>query len=175
MDIDPWLPRAFAASLGALDRARLSALHSGCFVDAAQHGRYDVSHERTCSTCGVLDTVDHWFRCPRFASLHGGLVGSSDDRAPGLTALLARASLMSWTTISCQLDHRVDDFQRLPGHGVHHLFADGAATRHKKSRLQHGAWALVDSTSGGPLAGRQQGVPSSRQCSALRFGALWVR
>lgn len=115
-DLDPWLHKAFAASLNALDRARLSALHSGCFVDAAQHGRYDASQDRHCHACGVLDLVDHWFCCPRFSSLKGELEADGDDSRQWPACfrnhlLVSRDPLVDeLENYFLQLDPRVNDF-----------------------------------------------------------------
>ena len=177
-DLDPWIHGAFAASLGALDRARLSALQGGCFISASQHARYDASQDRWCSTCGVLDTVDHWFSCPRFSDLRVDLDGHHES--PGAWPqcfrnhlLLSRAGLVD--ELDCyflQLDPRVDDFALRPTDKVHHVFTDGTAMKYKRSRLKHAAWAVVDSTSGrmvsgGPLSGLHQSISRAELTAAL--------
>ena len=54
------------AGLTAHERSLVSALQSGSFIDKWTHGRYDLTKDRLCSSCGIPETQDHLIVCPRF-------------------------------------------------------------------------------------------------------------
>ncbi len=63
--IDGHLTRWKLSNLTGQEAAMVSALNSGAFMDNFHHAKYDMTKKSHCPLCGVIDTVAHWFVCPR--------------------------------------------------------------------------------------------------------------
>eukprot|EP00435_Cladocopium_sp_Y103_P002738 s2367_g1.t1 len=70
-----------ASTMTPVDRARLSALHSGAFVSIAEHAKYDAEKIPMCQLCGIEDDTEHWLHCPRFQQLRFSIPGWLADNA----------------------------------------------------------------------------------------------
>eukprot|EP00435_Cladocopium_sp_Y103_P054257 s825_g17.t1 len=85
--LDPAAVHALHRSATALDMARLSALHSGCFMSNAQHAKYDLTKTARCLACDVPDDLLHWLVCPRHANIRQEIPKWQDRTQHDTTAL----------------------------------------------------------------------------------------
>eukprot|EP00438_Fugacium_kawagutii_P008967 Skav214288 [mRNA] locus=scaffold2257:201508:210505:- [translate_table: standard] len=168
--LDGYLTKLDLAQLSALDRARLSALHSGAFVSNFEHSRYDETKNADCSICNCRDDRVHWLQCPRYEHLRRAIPDWCPDNVelPQCTLhhlLVPRQKiLVRWRQVLC--DRSNGSFSFLappPNHGFHHLFLDGSCFQRDHPDLNLAAWAMIDATSGqlvaaAPLRGITQTI-----------------
>ena len=64
--LDGLLTKLDCTTVSSLDRARISALHSGAFVSAYEHSKYDEERPPMCTQCGCEDDRAHWLVCLGF-------------------------------------------------------------------------------------------------------------
>ena len=76
--LDGFLTRWQLSKLSGQEVSMVSALNSGAFMDNFHHAKFDLTKQRCCAVCGVADTVDHWFVCPRFHEAQTALDGFED-------------------------------------------------------------------------------------------------
>lgn len=184
--IDKDLTLLDASSMLPIDRARLSALHSGAFISVAEHAKYDEEKISVCALCGIDDDREHWLQCPRFQTLRLGIPGWLADNAalPRCTVnhLLAPRlpKLVEWRHLLYQLPDTSASFCfQPPKFGCHHLFLDGSCTVEQHKQLQLASWGVIDATRGlvvsaGHLPGITQSIDRAEATallSALRWGA----
>ena len=184
--IDLWAHRSFTRSLSSLEKAQLSAISSGCYIDNAKFGRYDVAIDRLCHHCQCPDTLEHWFSCPLLVSLNGPFRATFPDfdswpRCFKNHVLLPQAALV--TELAAYFDALPDcttEFLSRPCFGQNHVFTDGAHFQHRQSRVAHSAWASVSATTGqvicgAPLHGPCQSIGRAELTalvSTVRWGLL---
>ena len=121
-----------APKMSSLDRARLSALHSGAFVSNYEHSKYDSEKTPMCPSCNTEDDREHWLHCPRFQHLRMNTSGWLPDNVelPKCTIhhlLVPRLELLvSWRHLLYAIPDSTQAFCfPLPKNGLHHLFLDG--------------------------------------------------
>ena len=157
--IDLWAHRSFVRTLTSLQKAQLSAISSGCFLDNNKYGKYDLAFDRTCQMCQCPDSLEHWFTCPRLLSLNGPFRARFDDwdtwpkcfkhhillpQHPLVTALGEYFAALP--------DGSAEHLCR-PGPGMNHVFTDGALCQPRHTRVAYAAWAAVSATHGRIISG----------------------
>ena len=158
------------------DRAWLSVLRAGTFVDQHQQAKYDVSKAIRCPFCGALDSVDHrTFHCPR---IHA-------ERTPFLDLVAAAGSwpIALRTRLLPGRNPHLGDFRRqlasladideISQHSCSsnstHIFTDGSCRQPDTPAHSLTAWAVVDATSDRLIArGICGGLQQSSDLGELR-------
>ncbi|CAK9010815.1 Putative ATP-dependent RNA helicase DHX57 [Durusdinium trenchii] len=167
--IDLWAHSSFVKSLSSVEKAQLSALSSGSFVDSSKFSKYDLAIEGTCPRCQCPDTLEHWFSCPRWVSLNGPFRDSFPDWDTWPTCfrhhvLLPHPHLVTeLDAYFAGLPDGTNDHLSKPVLGMNHVFTDGALSRHRHSRLEYAAWAAVSATTGRVISG----APLHGVCQAI--------
>ena len=77
--MDGFLTKLDAIQLSALDRARLSALHSGAFMSHNEQSKFDVEKTPMCAICQEEDDRKHWLQCPRYQHIKNNIVDWRED------------------------------------------------------------------------------------------------
>lgn len=77
--MDGYLTMYLVHKLPSLQRALLSALHSGAFMTAMEHAKYDPEKTAFCTLCGCEDDRAHWVQCPRYEQLRQRSIGWPAD------------------------------------------------------------------------------------------------
>lgn len=183
--LDEHLTLLDAKSMSPLDRARLSALHSGAFITAYEHSKYDATKTPMCTTCATEDDRAHWLQCPRFASLRSSIPGWLPDNVE-LPCCMIHHLLVPRLPRVVQLQQLLYDLAQdpitfclvPPRNGFHHLFIDGSCTVEQHQVLQIASWAVVNATLGlpvahGPLAGLTQSIDRA-ELTALLMALSWA-
>ena len=173
-----------ARTMTPLDRARLSALHSGAFISNSEHAKFDKSKMPICSLCQEEDDRAHWLVCPRFQSLRLSIPGWLNDNVelPACTIyhlLVPRLlQLEQWKDKLCSIPCNLQSFcVAPPNSGLHHLFLDGTCTMEHHRCLQLASWGVVNATMGlviaaEHLSGLIQSIDRAG-LSALVFALQW--
>eukprot|EP00438_Fugacium_kawagutii_P008056 Skav223965 [mRNA] locus=scaffold3540:263869:268707:+ [translate_table: standard] len=183
--LDGYLTLLDTKKLPALQRALVSALHSGAFVSDAEHSKFDFEKTGMCSLCGCEDDRAHWLVCPRFCH-HRTTVGNwppDVGELPDCTlhhllvprleeAVLFRAALWNLE------DHSFKFCVNAPPKCMNHLFLDGSCTRPRHEPLRLAAWAVLNATTGmaialGPLVGLAQTIGRA-ELTALLTALRWA-
>eukprot|EP00438_Fugacium_kawagutii_P028124 Skav229523 [mRNA] locus=scaffold887:112665:113618:+ [translate_table: standard] len=182
--MDGFLTKLDTLNMTPLDRARISALHSGAFMTNYEKSKFDPEKTAFCEICHCEDDRAHWLICPRFQHLR--------DRIPDWTMDLHTLPLctqhhllvprlrchVAWKSHLCsQQDQGFNFLVSPPTHGHHHLFIDGSCFTDEFPVLHLGAWAVVDATAGlaiahGHLAGLVQTIDRA-ECVALAAALQW--
>ena len=183
--LDHYLTMYDAAKLLPLDRARLSALHSGSFVTALEHSRYDDEKCAICVHCRLPDDRAHWLTCPRFANLRDSIPNWQVDNLelPLCTIhhlLVPRqVQMVDWRHTLLQIPDATFSFSlKPPQNRVQHVFTDGSCCGHRHSILQLASWGVVSATekdciASGHLSGLTQSIDRAELTAAicaLRWG-----
>eukprot|EP00438_Fugacium_kawagutii_P035741 Skav229335 [mRNA] locus=scaffold2596:64523:66364:+ [translate_table: standard] len=151
--LDGYLTKLDLDSMTALDRARLSALHSGAFISNSEHARFDADKNATCELCHCVDDRFHWLQCPRFRHHREAIPNWLQDNVelPRCTVhhlLVPRQqALVRWRQLLCQPRTDQNVFQHSPPEsGMVHLFLDGSCFSHTHPALNLAAWAIVNAS-----------------------------
>eukprot|EP00435_Cladocopium_sp_Y103_P018213 s3515_g4.t1 len=183
--IDGFLTKLDCRSMSALDRARVSALHSGAFMTSLEHSKYDSTKSPLCPLCNCPDDREHWLRCPRFQHLRNAIPHWCADNLElpvcTLNHLLVprQKCLVTWRKLLCETTQGDPVFHVLPPKtGYHHLFVDGSCTNDEFPMLNLAAWGIVNATLGtavasGPLPGIAQTIDRAELMSVL-VGLRWA-
>ena len=155
--IDMKLVASARASLSALETSLVSALQSGAFTGAAQHGKYDLTKDGNCQLCRVPDTPTHWLACPRYANVRTRIDGWQ-DHAPIDTVALTEHLLPSrspfaaaWKQAILCLPDATHTFWSHPAPGHNHVFTDGSADQSGMG-YDLAAWSCINATTGQVIA-----------------------
>lgn len=182
--LDGFLTSFQSGKLSGLQRALLSALQSGAFMTAEEHSRYDPEKFTMCTQCECEDSRAHWLQCPRYEHLRGSIVGWSPDR--GLLPpcfvnhlLVPRQKLaVEWRAAPWNLDNSTKNVCLVtPPKGLNHVFVDGSCTRPDLDPLKLASWAVLNATTGLPIAaaphhGLAQCIDRA-ELSAILVAARW--
>ena len=167
-----------------LQRLRISAIQSGAFLTAEEHGRYDDSKSRECQLCHTLDDRAHWLECPRFKPqrvLCKIAEHEFQNDPPCLVhhLLVPRLDLESqYRIFQHQMDPGLHSFeQHTVVVGRQHLFTDGACCR-QHPELPLASWAIVHAGTGQIiqarlLAGMRQTIDRA-ELSAIVGALSWA-
>ena len=71
--LEGFLTKLDCKTMTALDRARISALHSGAFMTNFEHAKFDIEKSPMCALCHCEDDREHWLRCPRYQALRNDI------------------------------------------------------------------------------------------------------
>ena len=181
--LDGHLTRWKLSKLTGQEAALVSALHSGAFMDNFHHAKYDLTKRPICKHCGTLDTVAHWFVCPRFSDAQTELVGFEErDSWPACfrNHLLVPRSphVCALKEYFLALPDATQDFFCAPQNKEPHIFTDGSCFADSGTELLHtAAWATVDATTGkiiaaAPLHGLPQTIGRA-EIVAIIAGLEW--
>ena len=183
--MDGFLTKLDAIQLSALDRARLSALHSGAFMSHNEQSKFDVEKTPMCAICQEEDDRKHWLQCPRYQHIKNNIVDWREDNLelPHCTLyhlLVPRLQcLVHWRHLLSALEEDGTFFLvSPPKQGYHHLFLDGSCCNHRHPSLNLAAWGVVNATLGqpvaaAPLAGITQTIDRAELMS-LVAGLQWA-
>eukprot|EP00438_Fugacium_kawagutii_P019499 Skav235632 [mRNA] locus=scaffold358:410684:420403:- [translate_table: standard] len=110
-------------------------------------------------TMALEDARAHWLQCPRFAHLRTGIGGWHDDivTLPACTLnhlIVPRSELaLAWRSALWHLEDRANFFSLVtPPPGLNHVFVDGSCTCPDHDPLQLASYAVLNASSGEPLA-----------------------
>ena len=182
--IDGPLTLLDTASMLPLDRARLSALHSGAFISNYEHAKYDEEKTPYCALCNQEDDREHWLLCPRFAHIRESIPGWLPDNVELPKCMLNHLlvpripQLAHWRSTLCNLQDNLFNFLFPPPKvGFHHLFVDGACTVEVYPELQLASWGVINANNGlvvsaGHLHGPMQTIDRA-ELSALTSALAW--
>eukprot|EP00438_Fugacium_kawagutii_P005624 Skav235142 [mRNA] locus=scaffold1072:49794:54677:- [translate_table: standard] len=162
--IDPVAVRFDAKQMTALDRALLGSLQSGAFIGNNIHAKYDVTKNKLCATCQVVDDPEHWLTCPRFQAQRAAIPHwqpqvDVDTQALRTHLLPSRSPwAVAWKTALMDL-HDDTEFLSQPADGPQHIFSDGTCSGSEPDKF--GAWGCINSSTQqlvalGHLAGLRQ-------------------
>ena len=181
--LDLELAHLDAGKLSSVERSRVSALQSGCYIVDAQHCKYDSTKTGKCSLCGVLETVEHKIKdCPRYQDCRHGSEGTLAEWSELPKSLTHHLLVPQNPWVSELLQALQDIPKRVPEVVVdgdfsewHDLFTDG--TKLFQGPLSLAAWAVVNATVGqvleaSPLSGGYQTVPRAELEAAL-YAVRW--
>ena len=153
--IDGQLTLLDTANMLPLERARLSALHSGAFISSYEHAKYDEEKIPFCTICGLADDCEHWLHCPRFAHIRDSIPDWMPDNVELPKCMLNHLlvpripQLVQWLSLLCNLKYGTQTFQfPPPKFGFHHLFGDGSCTVEAYPDLQLASWGVINATAG---------------------------
>ena len=153
--IDGQLTLLDTANMLPLERARLSALHSGAFISNYEHAKYDEEKTPFCTVCNIEDDREHWLHCPRFAHIRDSIPDWLPDNVELPKCMLNHLlvpripQLVHWRSLLCNLQDRTQSFQfPPPKFGFHHLFVDGSCTVEVYPELQLASWGVISATAG---------------------------
>ena len=155
--IDGQLTLLDTANMLPLERARLSALHSGAFISSYEHAKYDEEKTPFCTICGLADDCEHWLHCPRFAHIRDSIPDWMPDNVELPKCMLNHLlvpripQLVQWRSLLCNLKYGTQTFQfplPPPKFGFHHLFVDGSCTVEAYPELQLASWGVINATAG---------------------------
>ena len=179
--LDLSLAHLDAGRLSPVEKARVSALQSGCYIVDAQHCKYDTTKTGQCSLCGVPDTVEHRVKdCPRFLESRQGSENTLAEwavlpKSPTHHLLVPQNPWVS--QLLCELEGIPTSVPEavIDGGEWHDIFTDG--TRLFQGVFALAAWAVVNATVGqvleaSPLKGGYQTVPRAELEAAL-FAVRW--
>lgn len=181
--LDGFLTRWQLSKLSGQEVSMVSALNSGAFMDNFHHAKFDLTKQRCCAVCGVADTVDHWFVCPRFHEAQTALDGFEDWVS---WPVCFRHHLLvprpSYTALMKSYFHNLQDATRVffckPQVEAPHIFTDGSCFADSGNTLFHlAAWSAVDASSGrviatAPLHGLPQTIGRAEMV-AIIAGLEW--
>jgi ribonuclease HI len=172
--------------MSPLDKARLSALHSGAFISNAEHAKYDMEKFAICHICHLEDDREHWLICPRYQHIRQSIPGWFPDNVEQPRCVLNHLlvpklePLVRWRQMLYELPDETQNFYfEPPKQGLQHLFIDGSCAVETFKELQLAAWAVVCATEGqivskGFLPGITQSIDRAELTallSAVRWGA----
>ena len=181
--LDLSLAHLDAGRLNPVEKARVNALQSGCYIVDAQHCKYDTTKTGQCSLCGVPDTVEHSVKdCPRFLESRRGSERTLTEWSE-LPKSLTHHLLVSQNPWVSSLLYELESIPKSVPEAVidggfgewHDIFTDG--TRWFQGVFALAAWAVVNATVGqileaSPLKGGYQTVPRAELEAAL-FAVRW--
>ena len=168
--LEGFLTKLDCKTMTALDRARISALHSGAFMTNFEHAKFDIEKSPMCALCHCEDDREHWLRCPRYQALRNDIPDWCPDNLelPSCTLhhlLVPRQEiLVKWRQILLDTTKHGHVFSFLPPKfGYHHLFLDGSCFNDEYPMLNLAAWGVINATMGdivtaAPLAGLAQSI-----------------
>ena len=147
------------AGLTAHERSLVSALQSGSFIDKWTHGRYDLTKDRLCSSCGIPETQDHLIVCPRFSQIRDdiGVSISEIQQWPSCTTqhlLVPKSPFLDelrWH-LCYDVAEPLDFVSEPSGAELQHLFTDGSCFGAGRTELQRAAWGVYNHTTQLPVA-----------------------
>ena len=171
------------SKLCPVEKARVSALQSGCYIVDAQHCKYDMTKTGQGRHCDVPETVTHKVKdCPKFRQCRCGSEKTLDEWSD-LPQSLPHHLLVPQNPWISELLQELEDIPKCVPEVIvdggfaewHDIFTDG--TRLFKGALSLAAWAVVNATVGqvleaSPLAGGYQTVPRAELEAAL-FAVRW--
>ena len=181
--LDGHLTRWKLSKLTGQEAALVSALNSGAFMDNYHQAKFDLTKQSLCKRCGVADTVDHWFECPRFLEAQANLEDVDDHtRWPACFRrhlLVPRPSYVATVKGYFRaLPDATQEFFSVPQVDVPHIFTDGSCFGDSENQLLHtAAWATVDASTGhiiaaAPLHGLPQTIGRAEMVAILA-GLEW--
>ena len=166
-----------------LQRMRISAIQSGAFIAAAEHGHYDDKKSRMCELCSVVDDRRHWLCCPRFRCFRTLCDIRQDEFAEEPECLVNHLLVpqlqaeIRYRRFLAAMDDSLDRFEStLHVDGVQHLFTDGACHKQHTAILT-ASWAVIHAGTGAvigaaPLAGLRQTIDRA-ETTALLCALNW--
>lgn len=148
-----------AEKLQPVERALLSALHSGAFISESEHSKFDQEKSAQCDLCNCVNDRAHWLVCPRFSSLRQTITDWQPDNVELPTCvkyhlLVPRLqSMTQWRGQFVEIKDQtfVSSFYT-SNTGLHHLFTDGACTQHSHQCLNYAAWGVISASDGDLIA-----------------------
>eukprot|EP00435_Cladocopium_sp_Y103_P072449 s162_g40.t1 len=173
-----------AASMLPLDRARLSALHSGAFISNFEKSKFDEEKTPFCTMCNQEDDRAHWLCCPRYAHLRATIPGWHADNVELPDCMINHllvprlSQLVQWRAMLYAIEDGTQNFCVLPPKtGFHHLFVDGSCTVETYPELQLASWGVINATMGlvvssAPLHGITQTIDRA-ELAALVSAVQW--
>ena len=136
-----------------------SSLQCGSFIDARSHSKYDVTVSKICKRCGVLDSHEHVLICPKYGQLRAkhGLHIPELLSWPKHFALHLLSSRSQWVDQLRAYYMTVPDltmqFESKPVPApIQHVFTDGSCFGEGRLELHRAAWAVINASSGEPIA-----------------------
>eukprot|EP00435_Cladocopium_sp_Y103_P050994 s1970_g15.t1 len=183
--MDSYLTVIDVQKLSATERALLSALHSGAFISASEHARYDSEKLHICPHCQCEDDRAHWLICPRFRSLRLSIDNWYPDNVELPTCMTHHLlvprlpDLVLWRSVLYDLQDGENKFFYCPSNGkLQHVFTDGACSNADHPCLRLASWGVLSATDGEPvclghLAGIMQTIDRA-ELTALVMATRWT-
>ena len=183
--IDGFLTKLDCAHMSTLDRARLSALHSGAFMSASEKAKYDPEHLAFCTSCSCEDDRAHWLVCPRYQHVRDAIQDWQPDNVelPCCTRqhlLVPRLEFMvQWRRLLCQPEEDSNVFLvSPPREGLQHLFLDGSCSNDKYPMLNLASFSIINATMGAVVASAHlKGITQTidrAELTALLYAFRWL-
>ena len=181
--LDGHLTRWKFSKLTGSEIALVSALNSGAFMDNHHKSKFDLTKQALCKRCGVTDSVDHWFCCPRFREAQAFLE-EVDDYAQWPACFRRHLLVPRPFYVGPLKDYfhgladGTQNFFSSPQVGETHIFTDGSCFAEAENSLFHtAAWATVDASTGrviaaAPLHGLPQTIGRA-ELVAIIAGLEW--
>ena len=181
--LDGHLTRWKLSRLTGQEASLVSALNSGAFMDNHHKAKFDLTKQSLCKLCGVVDSVDHWFCCPRFREAQTELEDVDDyTNWPACFRrhlLVPRPSYVGpLKSYFQELPDATRNFFCVPQTAETHIFTDGSCFADGENPLLHTAsWATVDASTGrviaaAPLHGLPQTIGRA-EMMAIIAGLEW--
>lgn len=182
--LDGFLTQLDFKQMNSLERARVSALHSGAFMTNYEQAKFDPEKTPMCPLCNCEDDRRHWLLCPRFQHFRHQITGWQSDNLELPHCVLhhllvpRQQCLVEWRAQFCQPEGDGNVFLVAPPkHGFLHLFIDGSCFSHTYPMLNVAAWGVVDATNqqavaASVLTGITQTIDRA-ELSALVAASTW--
>lgn len=161
--LDPCLAYFDQSRHTALEQSLISALQSGCFLSPAAQAKFDLSKQALCPHCQMRNDHEHWTACAGYARHYPD--GTSPPDLPTASRPLRAHLLSERNPFAPALKHYLhglpdlsNTFHSVPSpslaadSAIQHLFTDGACRQHPDPWQQRAAWAVLNSTTGLPIA-----------------------
>ena len=138
--------------VSALHHSLQCSLHSGTFVDAAHHAKFDLAKTAWCSQCDCKDDQAHWWRCPRFSEFRrrSQLTPEILEAAPGHVSwhlLPSRNPTRRWFREYFHMRPNELAFVGTAIQPLEHVFTDGSSKK-LDCGLSYASWAAISASSG---------------------------
>ncbi|CAK9024948.1 unnamed protein product [Durusdinium trenchii] len=138
--------------VSALHHSLQCSLHSGTFVDAAHHAKFDLAKTAWCSQCDCKDDQAHWWRCPRFSEFRrrSQLTPEILEAAPCHVSwhlLPSRNPTRRWFREYFHMRPNELAFVGTAIQPLEHVFTDGSSKK-LDCGLSYASWAAISASSG---------------------------
>ena len=168
-----------------LERARLSALHSGNVMTNVQKRKFNPHKPPTCDVCGEIDDRRRWLKCPKYQSHRCSFPWNWREIEEQLPDCAIFHLLVPWQPILHLIENwcaelplgltDFQSFQTVPGR--RHFFLEGTCRLSRRPRCAFAAWGVIHAGTGeilatSPLGGSRQAIDRA-ELSALVSALHW--